>query len=100
MPFGSAPYRFLQLAARGFQFPLLTFVKVQRRYARKQVSSRKNVSLNWSGPFKNIGVDLTLASDTPDGRYLLNKLVYLAVSSGIMCPERTPTAASLSFDVL
>ena len=53
-----------------------------RKGADNEVLKEK-FSLNWTGPFKIIAVGPSSAADTPDGRPLRNKLLYLDLPSNI-----------------
>ena len=47
---------------------------------------KEKLSLNWTGPFKIIAVGPSSAADTPDGRPLGDKLLYLDLPSNLSDP--------------
>ena len=47
---------------------------------------KEKLSLNWTGPFKIIAVGRSSAADTPDGRPLGDKLLYLDLPSNLSGP--------------
>ena len=51
---------------------------------------REKLSLNWTGPFKIIAVGPAPAADTPDGRPLGDKLLYLDLPSNLSGPAAKP----------
>ena len=50
----------------------------------------KKFSLNWTGPFKIIAVGPSSAADTPDGRALGDKVLYLDLPSNLSGPAAKP----------
>ena len=57
---------------------------------------REKLSLNWTGPFKIIAVGPAPAADTPDGRPLGDKLLYLDLLSNLSGPAAEPRATNHS----
>ena len=51
---------------------------------------REKLSLNWTGPFKITAVGPAPAADTPDGRPLGDKLLYLDLPSNLSGPAAEP----------
>ena len=51
---------------------------------------KEKFSLNWTGPFKIIAVGPSSAADTPDGRPLGEKLLYLDLPSNLSGPAAKP----------
>ena len=51
---------------------------------------KEKLSLNWTGPFKIIAVGPAPAADTPDGRPLGDKLLYLDLPSNLSGPAAKP----------
>ena len=51
---------------------------------------KEKLSLNWTGPFKILAVDPSSAADTPDGRPLGDKLLYLDLPSNLSGPAAKP----------
>ena len=60
-----------------------------RKSADNEILKEK-LSLNWTGPFKIIDIGPSLAADTPDGRPLGDKLLYLDLPSNISGPAAKP----------
>ena len=51
---------------------------------------KEKLSLNWTGPFKIIAVGPSSAADTPDGRPLEDKLLYLGLPLNLSAPAAKP----------
>ena len=51
---------------------------------------KEKLSLNWTGPFKILAVGPAPAADTPDGRPLGDKLLYLDLPSNLSGPAAKP----------
>ena len=51
---------------------------------------KEKLSLNWTGPFKILAVGPAPAADTPDGRPLGDKLLYLDLPSNLPGPAAKP----------
>ena len=51
---------------------------------------KEKLSLNWTGPFKIIAVGPSSVADTPDGRPLGDKLLYLDLPSNFSGPDAKP----------
>ena len=51
---------------------------------------KKKLSLNWTGPFEILSVGPCLATDTPDGRPLGDKLLYLDLPTNLSGPAAKP----------
>ena len=51
---------------------------------------KEKLSLNWTGPFKILAAGPSLAADTPDGRPLGDKLLYLDLPSNRSGPAAKP----------
>ena len=51
---------------------------------------KEKLPLNWTGPFKIIAVGTSPATDTPDGRPLEDKLLYLDLPSNLSGPAAKP----------
>ena len=51
---------------------------------------KEKLSLNWTGPFKILAAGPSPAADTPDGRPLGDKLLYLDLPSNISGPAAKP----------
>ena len=60
-----------------------------RKSADNKVLKEK-LSLNWTGPFKIIALGPSSAADTPDGRPLGDKLLYLDLPSNLSGPAAEP----------
>ena len=60
-----------------------------RKNADNKVLKEK-LSLNWTGPFKILAVGPSPAADTPDGRPLGDKLLYLDLLSNLCSPAAKP----------
>ena len=60
-----------------------------RKSADNKVLKEK-LSLNWTGPFKILAAGPSPAADTPDGRPLGDKLLYLDLPSNISGPAAKP----------
>ena len=60
-----------------------------RKGADNKVLNEK-LSLNWTGPFKIVTVGPSSAADTPDGRPLGDKLLYLDLPSNLSGPAAKP----------
>ena len=52
--------------------------------------SKKNIYLNWTGPFKTVAVGPSPAATQPDGRPLGDKLIYLDLPSNLSGPAAKP----------
>ena len=51
---------------------------------------KEKLSLNWTGPFKILAIGPSSAADTPDGRPLGDKLLYLDLPSNLSGPAAKP----------
>ena len=60
-----------------------------RKSANNKVLKEK-LSLNWTGPFKILAAGPSSAADTPDGRPLGDKLLYLDLPSNLSGPAAKP----------
>ena len=64
-----------------------------RQGLRKSADSKvlkEKLSLNWTGPFKILAAGPSPAADTPDGRPLGDKLLYLDLPSNLSDPAAKP----------
>ena len=81
-----------QYAADGWVWVYNTAATIRqglRKGADNKVLKEK-LSLNWTGPFKIIAVGPAPAADTPDGRPLGDKLLYLDLPSNLSGPAAKP----------
>ena len=81
-----------QYAADGWVWIYNTAATI-RQGLRKGVDNKVlkgKLSLNWTGPFKNIAVGPAPAADTPDRRPLGDKLLYLDLPSNLSGPAAKP----------
>ena len=81
-----------QYAAGGWVWVYNTAATIRqglRKGADNKILKEK-LSLNWTGPFKIIAVGPAPAADTPDGRPLGDKLLYLDLPSNLSGPAAKP----------
>ena len=81
-----------QYAAGGWVWVCNTAATIRqglRKGADNKILKEK-LSLNWTGPFKIIAVGPAPAVDTPDGRPLGDKLLYLDLPSNLSGPAAKP----------
>ena len=81
-----------QYAAGGWVWIYNTAATIRqglRKGADNKVPKEK-LSLNWTGPFKILAVGPAPAADTPDGRPLGDKLLYLDLPSNRLGPAAKP----------
>ena len=81
-----------QYAAGGWVWVYNTAATI-RQGMRKDTDNKvlkEELSLNWIGPFKIITIGPSPATDTPDGRPLGDKLLYLDLPSNLSGPAAKP----------
>ena len=85
-----------QYAAGGWVWVYNTAATI-RQGMRKDIDNKvlkEKLSLNWTGPFKIIAIGPSTATDTPDGRPLGDKLLYLDLPSNLSGPAAQPRDCS------
>ena len=81
-----------QYAAGGWVWVYNTAATIRQGLRRDTDNKvlKEKLSLNWTGPFKIIAAGPSPATDTPDGRPLGDKLLYLDLPSNLSGPAAKP----------